>query len=97
MVTAVWAAALTFRNAAFVAPRERPERLLWASSQAEDTRDGLQVLSNMLLVERKHKYPSASFGIIKKKYSWKDYDFNSEIQISQQSSQISQKETMLLT
>lgn len=33
----------------------------------------------------------------KETYSWKDYDFNSEIQISQQNSQISQKETMLLT
>lgn len=33
----------------------------------------------------------------KEKYSWKDYDFNSEIQISQQNSQISQKETTLLT
>ena len=65
-VTAVWATALTFRKAAFLAPRERPERLLWAGSQAEDTRDGLLVRSNMLLVERAPKFPSASLGIMKK-------------------------------
>lgn len=66
MVTDVWTTDLTFRKAAFVAPRERPQRLLWAGGQAEYTQDGLQVLSNMLLVYSKHKFPSASIGVIKK-------------------------------